>query len=322
MKRLLNFLALGLVSALIVTAIGCSDQSPIGPSTQFNTLPVAFAPGDPAQFAARVATINQSQQMLTFAGRNDTVVAAHNCIIVRLNNGTEAPIPFSDIKPGDSMEVNGIRQQNGYVEARHLRLCDNSGGNNYDLAFRDTIATIDYAAGTFTVAGRTELITINDNTIIWGNIIVRQPGDNNQYQHQYEYSNANLKPTPGFYSVQRDTALTFTDLKVGDVVEIKANIIDDATLLAVSIKIANCTDFDSDRCTQFTSTLAAVDTDARAVTFTDQPWLGVICNGTKLIGLAGETLTLSDFAAGDLVAVKGFPLEGDSLKVCQMEKVQ
>ena len=322
MKSILNFLALSLISAFIMTVVGCSDNSPVGPSAQISTIPIAFAPGDPVQFAARVETANQSQQMLTFVGRSDTVLAAHNCIIIRLNNGTEAPIPFSDIKPGDSAEVNGIRQQNGYIEARHLRICDNSGGNNYDVAFRDTIVAIDYSAGTFSVAGRTELITIDANTIIWGNIIVRRLGDNDQYQHRNEYSNGSLKPIPGFYNVQRDTVLSFTDLKAGDVVEIKANIVDESTLLAVSIKVANCTTFDSDRCTQFTASLANVDIGAKTVTFTDLSWLGIICYGTKLTGLDGETLTLSDFSAGDVVAVKGFPLEGDSLKICQMEKAQ
>jgi len=32
--------------------------------------------------------------------------------------------------------------------------------------------------------------------------------------------------------------------------------------------------------------------------------------------------TLADFAAGELVAVKGFPLEGDTLKIARVTKVK
>jgi len=39
-----------------------------------------------------------------------------------------------------------------------------------------------------------------------------------------------------------------------------------------------------------------------------------------LYNLDGEIIALEDFAVGEYVAVKGFPLEDNELKICVMEK--
>jgi len=321
MKRILTTAIMSLLGLLMAVITGCSGDQPTAPLIEANsdgsTVFLAPTGGEPVQFAARVATANQERSMLTFAGRSDTVIAAHNCLIVRLNNGQETPIPFVDIKPGDSMAVEGVRQQSGYVLAHQLRVCQENGGQ-CDLEFRDTIITVDYAAGTFMVAGRSETILVDSGTLIWGKIIVRHLGDNSQYQNREMTGGIACKENPGFYTTTSDTILTLTDLGPGDVVEIKANIIDENTLLAVSIKLANC---NYKECSEFDATLAAVDARARIVTFDGLALVGVVCNGAKLTGLDGERLTLADFVAGELVAVKGFPLDGDTLRVCQMEKL-
>lgn len=316
MNRLVNQMAVSLVSMLIMGFIGCSTDAPLAPLSTYNDPALMVTTGDPVQLSSRVRTRDENQRMLTLEGKPDTVVAAHNCQIVRLLNDNETPIPFSDINPGDSVEVQGMRQQNGYVIAHRLKLCPEPGEGNYDLAFRETIVAIDYGLGTFTVAGRSETIMIDDATIIWGNLIIRHPGDNGMFQNQNNYAGCGLKPTAGYYGTQRDTVLTFTDLQVGDVVEVKANVVDENTLLAVKIKLAECTDYS--RSIQFTASLASVDTDARIVTFDGQTWIGTICQGTKLLASDGTPQTLSDFAVGETIAIKGVPLVGDTLKICEM----
>jgi hypothetical protein len=320
MKHMMRLaLGTGLMVLLTIMA-GCSGDSPLAPSALSNssggTMFLAPVDGESVQFAACVATADQSQRMLTFAGRSDTVIAAHTCQIVRLLNDQETPVPFADIQPGDSLQVNGVLQQNGDVLATRLRICS-PGDGQYDLAFRDTIVAINYAAGSFTVAGRLETITVDDATLIWGNIITRHPGSSNQYQNQEMVGGGCAKANPGFYTTSNDTILALTDLAVGDVVEVKANIVDETTLLAVKIKLANC---HQKECVVFTAALASVDVEAATVTFDGYDWSGVVCKNALLTGLDGEPLTLADFAAGEWVTVKGFPLDETTLKICEMEK--
>ncbi|MDD4051246.1 MAG: DUF5666 domain-containing protein, partial [candidate division Zixibacteria bacterium] len=302
-------LALGLgLMVLVAIMAGCSSDSPLAPTTlsesSGGTMFLTPADGEPVQFGACVATVNQAQRMLTFAGRSDTVIAAHTCQIVRLLNDQETPVPFVDIQSGDSLQVNGVSEQNGYVTATRLRICS-PGDGQYDLAFRDTIVAIDYAAGSFTVAGRSETILVDGATLIWGNIVTRHQGSGNEYQNQEMAGGGCAKLNPDFYTTSYDTILALTDLAVGDVVEVKANIVDETTLLAVKIKLANC---DQKECVVFTAALASVDVEAATVTFDGYDWTGVVCKNARLIGLDGELLTLTDFAAGELVSVKGFPL--------------
>ena len=171
--------------------------------------------------------------------------------------------------------------------------------------------TIDYAAGTFTVTGRTETIMVDENTLIWGRL---------------GYSNS-LGETGGFtpsdggtveeskYQRFIDTTYAFTDLEEGDIVEVKAFIVDENTLLAAVIKVANCPDKKS---VAFTAPLASVDCDLRIVTFDGENWIGAVCPGAILLDADGAVMTLCDFQPGDPVDVKGFPMESDTLKICEM----
>lgn len=274
--------------------------------------------GNGNQFAGRVRTMDQNQKMLTFMGKPDTIVANYNCQFVRWQNGGEASMLFYQIKFGDSIEVTGERNQNGYMYASKVKVCGDKSGCQYDVAFRDTIVAIDYATGVFTVKNRAESILVDSSTMISG-VIVRifePPADGGNRQQQ----KGALGDGNGYRIQARDTVLSITDLAVGDVVEVRANIIDENTLLAVSITLAACNEIEK-KCVEFMATLATVDVDAQIVTFDGLNYIGSVCTGAQLTGLTGEPLTLADFVVGELVSVKGFPLEGDSLKICQMTKV-
>lgn len=269
-------------------------------------------------FAGRVRQMELNQNMLTFMGKSDTVVANQYCLCVKWQNGGEAPIMFGQIKYGDSVEVAGQRSRNGYMYANKIKVCGDKTGCQYDVAFRDTIAAIDYAAGTFTVKNRVETILVDSSTMIYG-VIVRvfePPTDGGSRQQK----GAAAGDGKGYRVQSKDTVLSLSDLAVGDVLEVRAKTIDAGTLLAVSITLAACNNIEK-KCVEFSATLATVDVDARIVTFDGLSYIGTVCNGAALTGLDGEPLTLADFAAGEFVAVKGFPLEGDTLKICRMAKV-
>lgn len=310
--------------AAVLIVVGCNRQAPPDPFSSTASSESAFsqfAAVGQVQFSARVETNDQNRLMLTFENRTDTVIALHNCQIVRLKGSTEAPIPFSDIKPGDSLGISGNQNQNGYVYATKLQLCEPGDGTGYDLAFRDTIVSIDYAAGTFMVKNHTQIIVVDENTELWGSITRQMYGPfdpntdpNGQCNNTAGKVAANGN---GSYQVSHDTTLVFSDLQVGNTVEVRANIVDEATLLAGKIKLVNCPD---QLCVTFEGTIATLDVAARVVTFDALPWIGVVCPGAQLTGLDGESLTLADFAIGDYVSAKAFPLTGDTLKICQMEK--
>lgn len=324
MKSALIKLSIFALPLLIIIAIyGCSNDNITAPSNNFENekyrgFVCPAAVGDSVQFAARVMTTEQSMMMLTFHGCSDTVIAAHNCAIVRLKNDTEAPIPFVDIVPGDSANMYGVRMQNGYVNAYKIQICCDSNCI-YDLAFRDTITAIDYGAGTFSVAQHTETIHADSNTYIWVNNPYRY-NNLNQEGNESSSGGGTAKISPEGDHHGGATVLTFADLQVGDVVEVKANIIDPTALLALKIKVANCPDPDVNY-VDFEANLASVDTESNTVTWVGFPWLGLVCKGTSLIGADGESLTLDDFTPGENVYVKGHPLEADSLKVCEMRKL-
>lgn len=307
---------------LLVVIVGC-NKSPIDsisssssdagygdlsdPSTAF----AAVVEGP--QIKARVKTIDQNRRMLTFEGEQDTVIALRNCQIVRSNNNHDSPIPFVNIRLGDSCEVRCERNQDGYLYAWHIKV--RGEDCNYDEAFRDTIVTIDYALNQFTVMGRTETILVDSTTVIFGVVPMWNTDPKNENPGP---AAAKANPSDNGNTGLNRVSYLFTDLVEGDVLEIRAKVIDENTLLAVYIKVANCEE--KAKCELFETTLATVDYETRLVTFADQVWIGWVCPGAKLLGVAGEELVLEDFVAGDMVAVKGVPLEGDTLKVSLLQK--
>ncbi|MBK7142993.1 MAG: hypothetical protein IPH75_13025 [bacterium] len=304
---------------LLLVVVGC-NKSPVDSISSNSTdqsfdSQVAFAAAvGEQQLKARVETVDQIRRMLTFAGIPDTVIALQNCQVTRFHNNNESPIPFEDIQPGDSAEVHGDRNQDGNVYATRIRIC--SEGEKYDVAFRDTIVTIDYALGQFTVAGKSDIILVDENTLIFG---VTKEWKGQPEMEETQPAAAKYSPDGKGNAVDHRVYFTLSDLTEGDVVEVKAIMVDPTTLLAVQIKIANCEP--KADCTQFETTIATVDYTTRNITFTDQTIQGWVCPGAKLLDAAGEALTLEDFLVGDAVTVKIQPYEEEVWKVAEMQKM-
>lgn len=309
----------GLLIALL-SFIGCSENNSLGVagSEYYKAVDGATGtytpPDNQVVITDQVATTDAALRMLTFVASTETVIAADDCVIVEIIAGTEIPLEFTDIEVGDSVRVCGLPQEDGTILAHRIRVFGINDCPDYDLAIRDTIATIDYAAGTFTVINRTETIRIDENTIIWGvmggqeqNIAFKTaasgPDDANRYKNSQYYK----------------VVYEFTDLQVGDIVEIRAFIDNSESLLAASIKLANNYNYNNQRCITFQATIETVDITTRMVTFEGLSWVGTVCPGAALLDSAGESLTLADFAVGDFVEVKGIPGEGDDLLVCEMQ---
>lgn len=301
-----------LVVLLILAMIGCSNDSILSPDSTDVSLMKGGTSNDRAalaeqvQIEGRVATTDVSLRTLTLVGQDYVITASADCEIVSISAGVETPLEFGDIEIDDSVRVCGILEDAQNILANRIRVFLPGDCPDY-ICIRDSIATIDYAATTFTVYNRTETIVIDENSVIWSVVghSYRSLGDGEgpvaeRFQNKFD----------------RDTILAFTDLFVDAVVEVKATVLDPTTLYAVSIKLAGS---NFKQCVTFEAFLASVDVDNRLVTFDDQAWAGSVCQGAKLLGLDGEPLTLADFAAGDFVAVKGFALSEDTLQVCLME---
>jgi len=304
--------------------IQCGDSVQVfGERNQMNynyinayRLQIQYQTPENYQFAARVRATEQSRRMIMFQDRPDTVMVQQNCEFARNCFGFQFQLQFSDIKPGDSLQVQGERRQDGYLHAHRVRICPTDPGGRWDISFKDTIAAIDYELGTFTVANRPELITTDEETKIWGSTLIILPPANRPIDN----GGASLGYQDGQQPLHTDTALQFTDLAVGDPVMVHALYVDEFTLLAACIRLTDCPEIKK-KCVEFVDQLATVDPDTRIVTFVGQSWTGEVCPGAQLLGPEGEELTLADFTAGETVAVKGFPVTEDTLRISKMEKV-
>ncbi len=315
-----------LAMAAILFAFGCSGDRSTGPEIGSSSFPMedglnaAVTAGDPVQVAGRVLTTDPATRTLTFLDLTITAVAADDCEIIRLEDPPDGiPITFEDILVGDSVMVCGIMDEDNTLLANRIRVYVVQDCDTYDVGFRETITSIDYAAGTFTVTNRTETITIDENTYIWGNLIVSHNGDGTMSTQTPAVSGL-LRRSP-FETVDREiekVIYEFTDLQVGDEIEVRADIVDAGTLLALKIKLVNCNDKKS---VEFVGYIATLDVASRVVTFRDLPWIAVVCPGASLLDVNGLPIVLDDFYVGEMVAVKGFPLDTDALQICEMQSL-
>jgi len=310
-----------LAVALLIAVVGCTTNSPVESVNSVPTVSqapdiLAGPPDNQVQFTAHVATIDADQRLLTFDEVAHIVFVPEGCPIVQVQAGVETPLEFADLQVGDWVKVCGLLQEDGNIDANKIVVCAGGVCDGFDLIFQDSIATIDYGAGSFTVYGRTETLLIDENTVIWGTIPYQHsagPGD------EKDGTPTTLTDADdGRHGHAVDTIFSFTDLQPGYIVVIKADIVDEATLRVISIKVVTSTFKQS---ILFQDYLASVDCENREITFETETWIGSVCSGAALLNGDGDPLTLDDFASGDYTAVKGVALTEDTLRICEMIKL-
>lgn len=318
--RLLVWLA---AVAMLAGLVGCTDQLATNGDASFSqtVTPLSGPSPNRIQIVDYLAGIDVDARALTFVESEYVVTVPEDCPIVAVQGGEETDLTFADLKVGDYVKVCAV-VQGDIVTAHKVVVYLGGDCEGFDLIWQDSIATIDYAAGTFTVYGRDETITIDANTVIWGKIPYQNGTGNEGYVEKDPANNGSFKDDGGdqFRLRERnavDTIYAFTDLQPGWVLEIKANIVDENTLAAFDIKVLGC---NYQHAESFTDYLVAVDLDNSVVTFQTEAWIGSVCQGASLLDAEGNELTLADFAAGDYVAVKGVALTDDTLRVCELVK--
>lgn len=261
--------------------------------------------GAEVEFGGRVATINALARTMTFVGNPATINVMPNAEVV--NHDLQIQIDLSEIIVGDSVDIRGTNQPDGSILADRVRLRKPDAFEDSDLEFKSRISAIDYSAGTFTVAGRSETISVDAATII--------------YAHLSEFEDGLSKRGRGGDDDgvgERDTLLSFTALKLGDSVEVHADIVDANNLRAVRIELEDVNGGIQD--VQFKAAIATIDFATRTVTFVGQAWNGTVSQTAVLTGFNNEPITLESFPVGQLVEVEGFPGQSDALQIVRMHK--
>lgn len=263
--------------------------------------------GQETELYGRVATIDPVGRTMTLVGKATAITVQAGAEIVHKVSGAEIRIELAAIAVGDSVEVRGTLQANGSLSADRVRL--RAGDENFasDVEFTSTITAIDYGAMTLTLANGAFVIT-DANTYIFVKVEQRLTFNSSASDGGDEDSDNRLhKP------------LLFSDLSLGDTVEVYANVLLSGEYYAVAIELEDGA-FEAGLEVEFKTTLASVDTAGGVVTFNGQPWTGQVDGAADLRGLMNEPLLLTDFAAGQLVEVKGFKIGTDSLRVVVMHK--
>ena len=319
MKLVWNLVGVLLLGFLAFGLWGCSNSNPID-STPATTSSAGFAAylavGDAVQYSGTITEIDAANSILICSGIDYPVIVPEDCDIAKVDQGDIIDLTFADLAVGDSVKVCGIYQEDETILANRIRVCVVPVCPDYDVALHEEITDIDYGAGTFTVANRTETFVIDENTTIWG-VNTHYDGNADTETGSTGTGNGFLKIIPDQYNRVTHIALAFTDLKVGDVVEVKAYYTDDPTVLrAAVIKLAN--EYNACRCIFITAPLASIDCDTRMVTFDGIDWAGYVCPGALLLDADGNEMVLCDFSVGDVVSAKGFALDETTLQLTSM----
>lgn len=130
---------------------------------------------------------------------------------------------------------------------------------------------------------------------------------------------ARVETTTGTIYLNNDNQpITFGDLAVGQLLEVEGNRLADGTLVASKVKKE---DFDGNGCAhlvEFSGPIASIDVATGVLSVGNRVVL--VDATTELKDAAGNTITLDQFKAGDLVKVEGnFNAEGDVF-ACELKK--
>jgi hypothetical protein len=272
---------------------------------------VEDTPGAEVELNGVVSAIDANARTLSLAGDATSYVVSPTARITQKMSGVTTTIELALIMVGDSVEVKGSTQADGSVLLSSIKLeMEGLEDMRTDVEFKATISAIDYANGTFAVDGHTESIRTDSNTAIF----MKQNIDSSGQSAAKPVSDDDGE---GFKDEDLRKPIAFSDLKVGDIVEVHANRIDGATLYAVAVELEDGA-FEDGLEVEFTAVLASVDLGTASVTFVGRPETGQIAAGADLRGLNNESVALASFAAGQNVEVKGFALSNGNIQVVRM----
>ena len=267
-------------------------------------------PGNELEVGGHVESIDPVNRILILVGDTRTYNIHPNAEVVTKNSGSEMPLALSEINPGDSVDVRGALQTDGSVLANRVRVRLSGDDFHAELEFTKAILSIDYAAGTIIVDSVPEVIHVDDNTFIYVSEDMGSKGSSGSATSDDDGGN------------RADTSkmrITLTDLNAGDLIEVHSNRIDAANLYAVAIELESGA-FDQQLEVEFKDILASVDPGTGVVTFQNESWVGTVVDGVELLGLFGESLTLSDFSAGEIVEARGFKTADNQFDIVHMHK--
>ena len=199
---------------------------------------------------------------------NDTVVVGGIAFITDANtvilDNNRLPITFADLQIGMLVEIRGIRQADGSVLATNIKVEDFFNDEVEVKSVIDSLG-VDWLA----VAGH--IFFVDDSTVVLDN--ANQP-------------------------------ITFADLMVGQIVEVRADLRPDGTLLATRIHIE-----DGNNELEMLGVIDSLDTNSLHVAgvkfLTDA--------NTLVLDHAGNTINFSDLTVGLLVQIKAFRQPDSSL---------
>lgn len=269
--------------------------------------------GNEMEFGGRVASVDPVGRTIALMNNAMLITVLPNAEIVQKSGGVELPIELADFHTGDSVDIRGTVQADGSLAADRVRLRVGREDFSADLEFKSTVTEIDYANGTFMVAGRTELITTDANTFIF----VKTDGDRSGNGSSMRRGDDDTNPESD--DDRLTLPIAFTDIAVGDTVEVYANVLDAATLYATVIELEDGA-MEHALEVEFKDVLASIDLGTGTVTFVNSSWVGTVVAGADLAGLSNEPLSIDAFSAGEIVEIKAFQTGENTLDIVRMHK--
>lgn len=310
----------GVETPITLTEINVGDSAEVRGSMSGSTLvadrariQIEDTPGAEIELKGVIFAIDAIARTLSLAGDATNYVVSPTARITQKMSGVSTTIELSQLASGDSVEVKGSTQADGSVLLSSIKVeLEHVEDMRTELEFMATISAIDYANGTFTVNGHPETIRTDSNTVIF----MKQNIDSSGQSAAKPVSDDDGE---GFKDEDLRAPIAFSDLRVGDYVEVHANRVDASTLYAVAIELEDGA-FEDGLEVEFTAVLASVDPGTSSVTFVGRTETGQIASGADLRGLSNESVTLASFAAGQNVEVKGFALPNGNIQVVRMHR--
>jgi hypothetical protein len=228
------------------------------------------------------------------------------CVLILAVACSEQSTPFA---PDDSP---GLISTSGQPHSNGLNTDDVSAISS-ELDFSGVISSIDSSAGTLTVTTRTEMITVDANSVIFRMLNVSGDDGNPNV-----VAGKIIPGGPGNDHVNlRAEAIAFSDLKVGDDVAVNANSVDANTLYAVAIEQEHTKSASANE-VEFSDIIIFLDVNTREILFGFEMISGVVAPDADLRDTANVAVTLNDFIVCGPVLVRGEIQPDSSIVVNRM----